>query len=379
MSIPDSELEDLHDRLRGVPLGYLRNLAEYWRTGYDWRAHEARLNAIPQFHTRIDGATIHFLHVRSPQPDALPLVMTHGWPGSVVEFLDVLGPLTDPQSHGGDAADAFHLVLPSIPGFGFSGPSSEPGWTVPHIAYAWAELMRRLGYSRYGAQGGDWGHAISRELGIIDVAHAVGIHLNSLLTQPPEDPAELDSLTEAATTVNHPDWRGRVRRRHRRTSAPARRARRQHRALVGASTWRSLRRHGGARPVCQGRAGLLPAAPLRPRPQANCRRAFDAEQIARGALEHVADSGEGAEPDRAGVPVLEDGQVCHGDPDPRRELHQRHTPGLQQRVEVGARRCDARPAPPSNDGVQLIAHRHAGRDELRECGEDAPDGKPSQR
>jgi epoxide hydrolase len=160
LEIPEADLDDLRDRLartrwpselpgvgwsRGVPLGYLKELAEYWHTGYDWRENEARLNELPQFATTIDGANLHFLHVRSPEPDALPLIMTHGWPGSIVEFLDVVGPLTDPRSNGGDAADAFDLVIPSIPGFGLSGPTSEPGWSAGRVAGAFAELMSRLG------------------------------------------------------------------------------------------------------------------------------------------------------------------------------------------------------------------------------------------
>ena len=157
--MPQAALDDLIDRLArtrwpdelpgigweyGVPLGYLRELAEYWRTAYDWRAQEARLNAFPQFTTTIDGQNIHFLHIRSANPDALPLLLTHGWPGSVAEFLDIIGPLTDPGAHGGDPHDAFHLVIPAIPGFGFSGPTTERGWTTIRTAHAWAELMRRL-------------------------------------------------------------------------------------------------------------------------------------------------------------------------------------------------------------------------------------------
>src|SRR5262245_3072410 len=156
--IPQADLDDLRSRLErtrwpdelpgvgwdyGVPLDYVKDLAEYWRTGYDWRAWEARLNAYPQSTTTIDGQNVHFLHVRSPEPDALPVVITHGWPGSIVEFLDVIDALSDPRSHGGDPADAFHLVIPSIPGYGFSGPTSDAGWTNQRIASAWAELMSR--------------------------------------------------------------------------------------------------------------------------------------------------------------------------------------------------------------------------------------------
>jgi epoxide hydrolase len=211
VDVPEAALDDLRERLtrtrwpdevpdfgwtRGVPLAYMKELTDYWRTEYDWREHEARLNQIPQFTTTIDGANVHFLHARSPEPGALPLIVTHGWPGSVVEFVDVIGPLTDPRRHGGDPADAFHLVVPSIPGFGLSGPTREAGWDVPRIARAWAELMRRLNYRRYGAQGGDWGYAITRELGIIDADHIVGVHLNTLITRPSADPAEEAALTE---------------------------------------------------------------------------------------------------------------------------------------------------------------------------------------
>ncbi len=182
---------------RGIPLDYLRELAAYWRDDYDWRAHEARLNALDQFTTEIDGQRIHFIHVRSPSDDALPVVLSHGWPGSVAEFLDVIGPLTDPAAHGGDAADAFHVVAPSLPGYGFSTPLSDAGWDVSRIARAFAALMDRLGYGRYGAQGGDWGAAISQEIGRHDPEHVAGVHVNMLFTLPPRDPAQLESLTEA--------------------------------------------------------------------------------------------------------------------------------------------------------------------------------------
>ncbi len=152
---PSKELVD--DRSQGVQLATMRELARYWTTDYDWRKCEARLNALPQFMTEIDGLDIHFIHVRSPHEDALPLIMTHGWPGSVVELLETVGPLTDPTAHGGDAEDAFHLVLPSLPGYGLSAEPRELGWDAGHIGVAWAELMKRLGYSRYVAQGGDVG------------------------------------------------------------------------------------------------------------------------------------------------------------------------------------------------------------------------------
>jgi epoxide hydrolase len=196
IDIPQAELDDLRSRLantrwpdpapdnrsdfsRGVPLAYLRELAEYWRDGFDWRAQEARLNEFPQFLTEIDGQTIHFLHVRSPEPDATPLIMTHGYPGSVVEFLDLIGPLTDPRSYGGDPGDAFHLVVPSLPGFGFSTPVTEPGWEVGRTTAAFAELMRRLGYDRYGAHGGDIGAGVTGRLGAIEPAHVIGTLVNS--------------------------------------------------------------------------------------------------------------------------------------------------------------------------------------------------------
>jgi pimeloyl-ACP methyl ester carboxylesterase len=207
---PQAALDDLYDRLAraqwpdelpgagwdyGVPLGYVRRLAEYWRDGYDWRAWESRLNQYPQFTTTIDGQRIHFLHVRSPEPDALPLILSHGWPGSVVEFLDVIGPLSDPRAHGGDPADAFHLVIPSLPGYGFSGPTRETGWNRYRIARAWAELMRRLGYTRYGAAGNDAGSFIAPELGRIDPEHVVGVHVTQIYSFPSGDPAELAGLS----------------------------------------------------------------------------------------------------------------------------------------------------------------------------------------
>jgi epoxide hydrolase len=210
--IPQADLDDLRRRLedtrwpdelpdvgwdRGVPLGYLKELADYWRTTYDWRAAEARLNAYPQLITEIDGANVHFMHVRSAEPNAVPLLLTHGWPGSVAEFLDVVGPLCDPRAHGGDPADAFHLVIPSIPGYGFSRPLPEAGWDVPRIANAWAELMRRLGYDRYAAQGGDAGSPISLALATLHPEHVVGVHVNMLMTFPSGDPAELAELSES--------------------------------------------------------------------------------------------------------------------------------------------------------------------------------------
>ena len=206
LDVPEAQLADLRRRLRatrwpepepvpdwsqGVPLAYLRDLCEYWADGYDWRPAEARLNALPQFQTEIDGLSIVFAHVRSPRPDALPLILTHGWPGSVVEFAKVIGPLANPD-HGGDA---FHVVCPSLPGYGFSGQPTQAGWDVERIARAWAELMPRLGYSRYGAAGSDWGTSISTLLGQQDRAHVAGVHLIPPLAGP--DPATLDDLTDA--------------------------------------------------------------------------------------------------------------------------------------------------------------------------------------
>ena len=175
---PTKEL--VEDRSQGVQLATLRELARYWSTEYDWRNCEARLNALPQFTTEIDGVGIHFIHVRSRHEDALPLIMTHGWPGSVIELLHTVGPLTDPTSHGGTAADAFHLVLPSLPGYGFSGEPTELGWDASRTARAWAELMHRLGYTRYVAQGGDVGALVTDLMGRQAVEGLIGYHLNLL-------------------------------------------------------------------------------------------------------------------------------------------------------------------------------------------------------
>jgi pimeloyl-ACP methyl ester carboxylesterase len=175
---PSRELVD--DRSQGVQLATTKALADYWENEYDWRACEARLNALPQFKTEIDGVDIHFIHVRSKHEDALPLVMTHGWPGSVIELLETVGPLTDPTAHGGDAGDAFHLVLPSLPGYGFSGEPAELGWDAARTARAWAELMRRLGYDRYVAQGGDVGALVTDLMGRQAVEGLAGYHLNLL-------------------------------------------------------------------------------------------------------------------------------------------------------------------------------------------------------
>ena len=209
IAIPDRDLDDLRERLRrtrwperepvddwsqGIPLEYVKDLCRYWLEEYDWRASEARLNTFPQFRTELEGLGIHFLHVRSHEPDALPLIITHGWPGSIVEFHKVIGPLTDPSAHGGDPADAFHVVCPSLPGYAWSDKPSRTGWGGGRIASAWAELMGRLGYDRYAAQGGDWGALVTSYLGQQDVDHVAGIHLNMVIALP--DPATMDDLTE---------------------------------------------------------------------------------------------------------------------------------------------------------------------------------------
>jgi pimeloyl-ACP methyl ester carboxylesterase len=209
IDVSERELEDLRDRLRrtrwpepatvtdwsqGVPLDYLQEVCRHWLEHYQWRACEARLNAFPQFRTHIDGLDIHFLHVRSPEPNALPVVLTHGWPGSVVEFLDVIGPLTDPVAHGGNADDALHLVVPSLPGFGFSDKPAGTGWGRERIADAWVVLMERLGYPRFGAQGGDWGASVCNYLALRHPQRLVGIHLNLVSVQ--SDPGQADFTLE---------------------------------------------------------------------------------------------------------------------------------------------------------------------------------------
>jgi pimeloyl-ACP methyl ester carboxylesterase len=224
IEVPEADLNELRERLKrtrwperetvedwsqGVPLAYMEELCRYWGEEYDWRATEARLNALPQFRTEIEGLGIHFVHVRSPQPDALPLILTHGWPGSIVEFLKVIGPLADPVAYGGNSVDAFHVVCPSLPGFGFSDKPAQPGWNVERIAKAWNRLMARLGYERYGAQGGDWGTSISTSIGQRDPDHVVGIHLNPPIAAP--DPATFDDLTEMelaalAAREHSQDW-----------------------------------------------------------------------------------------------------------------------------------------------------------------------------
>jgi pimeloyl-ACP methyl ester carboxylesterase len=199
---PSRELVD--DRSQGVQLATMQALARYWSSEYDWRRCEARLNALSQFTTEIDGVVIHFLHVRSPHPDALPLIMTHGWPGSVVELLEVVGPLTDPTAHGGRSEDAFDLVLPSLPGYGFSGEPAEVGWDAGRIAQAWAELMRRLGYTRYVAQGGDQGAAVTDAMGRQAPEGLLGIHVNLLRAAlgGGGQPAETEQERAAQAAVN---------------------------------------------------------------------------------------------------------------------------------------------------------------------------------
>jgi pimeloyl-ACP methyl ester carboxylesterase len=206
IAVDDSVLADLHGRLErtrlpdqipgtdweyGMPIDYLRQLIDYWRDGYDWRSQEARLNEFEHFHTSIDEQSIHFIHARSAHADALPLLITHGWPGSVVEFLDVLPRLTDPEAFGGRAEDAFHVIAPSLPGYGFSEPPRSPGWDEKRIAHAFVELMSRLGYPRYGAQGGDWGAQVTSRIGTLDQEHCVGIHLNMALGSPVTDGSPL--------------------------------------------------------------------------------------------------------------------------------------------------------------------------------------------
>src|SRR3954447_2329256 len=221
IDVPQADLDDLRrrveatrwpskelvaDRSQGVQLATMQELGRYWTTEYDWRTNEARLNAVPQFKTEIDGLNIHFIHVKSRHENALPLVMTHGWPGSIVELLETIGPLTDPTAHGGRAEDAFHIVLPSIPGYGFSDEPTELGWGPIRIGQAWAALMRRLGYTRYVAQGGDVGSQVTDAMGRLGLDGLVGIHTNlltpalgdadALSTSPPteEEQAALDAL-----------------------------------------------------------------------------------------------------------------------------------------------------------------------------------------
>ena len=224
IEIPEQQIEDLRRRLsaarwpeaetpddwsQGIPLAYMQELCAYWSEKYDWRRCEAQLNAFPQFVTDLDGLDIHFLHVRSPHEGALPLIITHGWPGSVIEFAKVIGPLSDPTSYGGSASDAFHVVCPTLPGFGFSGKATRPGWGVERIGRAWGELMARLGYGRYVAQGGDWGSAVTCSVGVTETENCAGLHTNMPLVRP--SPGLTENLTDveraALASIQHYwDW-----------------------------------------------------------------------------------------------------------------------------------------------------------------------------
>jgi epoxide hydrolase len=222
IDVPQTDLDDLQARLErtrwpdelpgagwdyGVPLGYVQDLTDRWRTSFDWRKVEARLNEFPQFTTTIDGQHVHSLHVRSPEPDAFPVIVTHGWPGSFVEFVDVIESLTDPRSHGGDPADALHLVIPSMPGFAFSGPTREAGWDRNRTARAWVELMGRLGYARYGAAGNDAGAFVAPEVGRADPEHVAGVHVTQIFSFPSGDAGEMEGLSEAdQAAMQHLQW-----------------------------------------------------------------------------------------------------------------------------------------------------------------------------
>ncbi|HIF93788.1 MAG TPA: epoxide hydrolase [Myxococcales bacterium] len=209
IKIADEALDDLKQRLantrwadaetvddwsQGTPEAYLREVCDYWGNQYDWRAREERLNRFPQFKTNLNGLDIHFIHVKSPESTATPMIMTHGWPGSIVEFQKVIGPLSDPVAHGGQAEDAFDIICPSLPGYGFSDKPTEPGWGIEKIAATWAALMARLGYEKYVAQGGDWGSMVTTSLAAQDPEHCLGIHLNMAIAPP--TPESMDNLTE---------------------------------------------------------------------------------------------------------------------------------------------------------------------------------------
>ena len=234
VDVPDEVLDDLRDRLRrtrypnairgagwapGTDLAYLQELVAYWIDGFDWRAQEARINSFAQSTTTIEQQRIHLVHARSPEPAALPLLLVHGWPGSIVEFLDVLGPLTDPAAHGGDPADAFHVVAPSLPGYTFSGPTRESGWHPRRIAEGFVEIMAGLGYERYGAQGGDWGSVVTSNVADLAGDHVVGLHLNFVVARPPaadrqaplsdEEQRALEAMREwRATGVGYQEIQG---------------------------------------------------------------------------------------------------------------------------------------------------------------------------
>jgi len=225
IAIPDDVLDDLRDRLArtrwpdqipgvgweyGAELETVRDLCDYWRTSFDWRRAEAELNRWPQFETDLDDLHVHFVHARSPHPDAIPLCITHGWPGSIAEFAKIVGPLTDPTAHGGAPSDAFHVVAPSMPGYGFSGPTTVTGVDIRRVAAANAALMARLGYQRYGAQGGDWGAIATAHLGLLDAEHLYGIHVNMAVPRPPAgdplagvEPDEMQGLADMASFRDH--------------------------------------------------------------------------------------------------------------------------------------------------------------------------------
>ncbi|WP_423921954.1 epoxide hydrolase family protein [Candidatus Poriferisodalis sp.] len=223
IAVPEEQLDDLRDRLvrtrwpepepvddwsQGIPLAYVQEVCEYWANTYDWRAREASLNRFDQYMADVGGMDVHFIHVRSPEPNAMPIVITHGWPGSVVEFHKVIEPLADPVAHGGNAADAFHVICPSLPGYGFSGKPSEPGWGVEKIAECWAELMAGLGYERFGAQGGDWGSAVTSALGSRHRNTCIGIHLNMVMrgSRPKDREPNEEELSALAAAKHYNDW-----------------------------------------------------------------------------------------------------------------------------------------------------------------------------
>ena len=218
IDISKKELDDLDIRLRhirwpdpepvddwsqGIPLDYVKTVAGYWRTEYDWRHCQDALNQYTHHMTEIDGVDIHFMHIRSPEENARPMIMTHGWPGSIIEFMDVIGPLTDPVAHGGDAKDAYHLVIPSLPGYGFSGKPTETGWGAERIAAAWDVLMQRLGYDRYFAQGGDWGALVTSAIGVQDKGHCAGIHVNLVVVGPPPEAVMTSPTAEEQASLAH--------------------------------------------------------------------------------------------------------------------------------------------------------------------------------
>ncbi|WP_419920268.1 epoxide hydrolase family protein [Candidatus Poriferisodalis sp.] len=223
IAVPEEQLDDLRERLgrtrwpeaepvddwsQGIPLAYLQEVCDYWANTYDWRAREAALNRFDQYMADVGDMDVHFIHVRSPEPDAMPIVITHGWPGSVVEFHKVIEPLANPVAHGGNAADAFHVVCPSLPGYGFSAKPNEPGWGIEKIADCWAELMAGLGYDRFGAQGGDWGSAVTSALGSRHPDACIGIHLNMVMrgSRPKDREPNDEELSALAAAKHYNDW-----------------------------------------------------------------------------------------------------------------------------------------------------------------------------